>query len=67
MRCALVENRSRKVVNMIMADPVVDKVSGHTLVADPPDWVTFGSVYKKGKWIEPTGLSPKPVKGLKTI
>lgn len=55
MRCALIENTTSNVVNVIIADPSVDPApEGHTIIGIPDDSpVSIGWVYDGTDFVDP--------------
>lgn len=72
MRCAIVDPNTNLVVNIIVADPSVDKApDGYLMLGDLPSFVNIGTVWKDGAFVEPVAfrgaISPAPIKGMRTL
>jgi hypothetical protein len=69
MISALVNLTTKKVENLIVADPDVDEApEGFALIADPPQFVAIGCGWNGAEFDPPLGTGPAPITpGLKVL
>jgi hypothetical protein len=67
--CAVVNDITGEIVNLVIADPAVDDVNykDHTLIPDYPPHVRIGMIYEDGWPDPPPPLQAPPIRGLKTV
>jgi hypothetical protein len=52
-QCALVNLKTGKVENIIMAEPDDPVETDHIIIAEPPDWVTIGVQWEDKRFLNP--------------